>query len=97
MIDDDNGDLNKYYFKLGQHYAGLKEYKVRLESFDVFFHNCVQMAEKFYLSGNLYKHAIEMYNTAGLWEQVKLFYCLLDLHFLIRHINWQASTLTQLK
>ena len=67
------------------------------------------MAEKFYLSGNLYKHAIEMYNTAGLWEQVKLSYCLinsnkqfdkqclLDLHFLIRHINWQASTLTQLK
>ena len=55
------------------------------------------MAEKFYLSGNLYKHAIEMYNTAGLWEQVKLFYCLLDSHFLIRHINWQASTLTQLK
>ena len=32
-----------------------------------------QMAEKFYLSGNLYKHAIEMYNTAGLWEQVKAF------------------------
>ena len=30
MIDDDNGDLNKYYFKLGQHYAGLKEYKVGL-------------------------------------------------------------------
>ena len=55
------------------------------------------MAEKFYLSGNLYKHAIEMYNTAGLWEQVKLFYCLLDLYFLIRHINWQASTSTQLK
>ena len=27
------------------------------------------MAEKFYLSGNLYKHAIEMYNTAGMWEQ----------------------------
>ena len=36
------------------HYAGLKEYK---------------MSEKFYLSGNLYKHAIEMYNTAGMWEQ----------------------------
>ena len=54
VIDDDSGELNKYYFKLGQHYAGLREYK---------------MAEKFYLSGNLYKHAIEMYNTAGMWEQ----------------------------
>ena len=54
VIDDSSGDLNKYYFKLGQHYAGLREYK---------------MAEKFYLSGNLYKHAIEMYNSAGLWEQ----------------------------
>ena len=54
VIDDNSGDLNKYYFKLGQHYSGLREYK---------------MAEKFYMSGNLYKHAIEMYNTAGMWEQ----------------------------
>ena len=54
VIDDNSGDMNKYYFKLGQHYAGLREYK---------------MAEKFYMSGNLYKHAIEMYNTAGMWEQ----------------------------
>ena len=72
MIDDDNGDLNKYYFKLGQHYAGLKEYKVGLLTHNpLIIDACVQMAEKFYLSGNLYKHAIEMYNTAGLWEQVK--------------------------
>ena len=54
VIDDSSGELNKYYFKLGQHYAGLREYK---------------MAEKFFISGNLYKHAIEMYNVAGLWEQ----------------------------
>ena len=54
VIDDSSGELNKYYFKLGQHYASLREYK---------------MAEKFYMSGNLYKHAIEMYNTAGMWEQ----------------------------
>ena len=73
MIDDDNGDLNKYYFKLGQHYAGLKEYKVCLwPSYPLISDPLAQMAEKFYLSGNLYKHAIEMYNTAGLWEQVMI-------------------------
>ena len=66
--------MNKYYFKLGQHYAGLKEYKVGIWSTEPCYYNIfVQMAEKFYLSGNLYKHAIEMYNTAGLWEQVKVF------------------------
>ena len=54
VVDDSSGDLNKYYFKLAQHYAGLREYK---------------MAEKFYLSGNFKKHAIEMYNSAGMWEQ----------------------------
>ena len=55
MVEDKSGELNKYYYKLGQHYAGLGEYK---------------MAEKFFLAGSLQKHAIEMYNSAGKWEQV---------------------------
>jgi len=54
VVEDKSGELNKYYFKLGQHYAGLGEYK---------------MAEKFFLAGGLQKHAIEMYNSAGKWEQ----------------------------
>jgi intraflagellar transport protein 172 len=54
VVEDKSGELNKYYFKLGQHYAGLAEYK---------------MAEKFFLAGGLQKHAIEMYNSAGKWEQ----------------------------
>ena len=45
--------------------------------------------------GNHYKHAIEMYNTARTGEALLLFIRLI--YFLIRHINWQASTLTQLK
>ena len=53
-MDDKSGELNKYYYKLGQHYAGLGEHK---------------MAEKFFLAGGLQKHAIEMYNAAGKWEQ----------------------------
>ena len=54
VVNDNSGELNKYYFKLGQHYASLREYK---------------MAENFFLSGNFKKHAIEMYNSAGKWEQ----------------------------
>ena len=54
VVDDTSGDLNKYYFKLGQHFSGLREYK---------------MAEKFFMAGNFKKHAIEMYNSAGKWEQ----------------------------
>ncbi len=54
VVDDKGGELNKYYYKLGQHYAGLGELK---------------MAEKFFLAGGLQKHAIEMYNSAGKWEQ----------------------------
>ena len=54
VIDNSNDELNKYYFKLGQHYASVKEYK---------------MAEKFYMQGNTHKTAIEMYNTAGMWEE----------------------------
>ena len=50
MIDDVSGDLNKYFFKLGQHFAGVGEYK---------------MAEKFYLDGSMHRQAIEMYNNAG--------------------------------
>ena len=83
--------MNKYYFKLGQHYAGLKEYKVSTWSTEPHYHNIfAQMAEKFYLSGNLYKHAIEMYNTAGLWEQVKvflLFFFLIILEFFADRIS----------
>ena len=54
MIDDDNGELNKYYYKLGQHFAGVGEYK---------------MAERFYLDGSMHRQAIEMYNSAGMWEE----------------------------
>ena len=54
VIDDSNDELSKYYFKLGQHYASIKEYK---------------MAEKFYMQGNTHKTAIEMYNSAGMWEE----------------------------
>ena len=53
MIDDSTGELNQYYFKLGQHYASVKEFK---------------MAERFYLQGHSHKTAIEMYNGAGMWE-----------------------------
>ena len=54
VVDDNTGELNKYYFKLGQHFSSMREFK---------------MAEKFYLTGNFKKHAIDMYNNAGLWEQ----------------------------
>jgi intraflagellar transport protein 172 len=54
VIDDSSGDLNKYYFKLGQHFTSVRDYK---------------MAEKFYLEGNMHKQAIEMYNAAGMWEE----------------------------
>ena len=54
VIDDSSGELNKYYFHLGQHFASVKEYR---------------MAEKFYSDGGMHKHAIEMYNGAGMWEE----------------------------
>ena len=54
VIDDDNGELNKYHYKLGQHFAGVGEYK---------------MAERFYLDGSMHRQAIEMYNSAGMWEE----------------------------
>ncbi len=54
VIDDNSNELNKYYFKLGQHFASVREYK---------------MAEKFYMDGNMQKQAIEMYNQAGMWEE----------------------------
>ena len=54
VIDDDNGELNKYHYKLGQHFAGAGEYK---------------MAERFYLDGSMHRQAIEMYNSAGMWEE----------------------------
>ena len=53
VVDDSTGELNQYYFKLGQHYASVREYK---------------MAETFYMQGDNYKQAIEMYNNAGMWE-----------------------------
>ncbi len=43
VIDDDSGDLNKYFFQLGQHLASVREYKA---------------AESFYLQGNMHKQAI---------------------------------------
>ncbi len=54
VIDDDTGELNKYYYKLGQYYESIKEY---------------QMAQRFYMQGNMAKRAIEMYNKAGMWEE----------------------------
>ena len=54
VIDDSTGELNPYYYKLGQHYASVKEFK---------------MAERFYMQGNSHKTAIEMYNSAGMWEE----------------------------
>ncbi|XP_071746269.1 intraflagellar transport protein 172 homolog [Lepeophtheirus salmonis] len=55
VIDDgESGELNKYYFKLGGHYASIKEYK---------------MAETFYLKGGMEKIAIEMYNSVAKWEE----------------------------
>ena len=54
VIDDTTGELNEYYLKLGQHYASVREYK---------------MAETFYMQGNNHKQAIEMYNSAGMWEE----------------------------
>ena len=43
---DDSGDLNKYFFQLGQHLASVREYKA---------------AESFYLQGNMHKQAIGNY------------------------------------
>ena len=54
MIDDETGELNKYYYKLGQHYASIKEYA---------------QAQKFYMAGKAPKKAIEMYIEAGMWEE----------------------------
>ncbi len=54
VIDDQSGDLNKHYFQLGQHFASTREF---------------QLAERFYLEGNMHKQAIEMYNSAGMWEE----------------------------
>ena len=54
VIDDSDGGLNEYYMKLGQHFASVREYN---------------MAEQFYMQGNNHKQAIEMYNSAGMWEE----------------------------
>ena len=54
VIDDDSGELNKYYYKLGQHYESIREHG---------------MAQRFYMQGNMPKQAIEMYNKAGMWEE----------------------------
>ena len=54
MIDDETGELNKYYYKLGNHYASIKEY---------------QLAQRFYMQGKASKKAIEMYIEAGMWEE----------------------------
>lgn len=40
MIDDSSGELNKYYYKLGQHFASSQDYKA---------------AEKFYMRANMHK------------------------------------------
>ena len=54
VIDDDSGELNKYYLQLGKHYASAKDY---------------DMAHRFYMKGGQAKKAIEMYNEAGMWEE----------------------------
>jgi hypothetical protein len=40
VIDDSSGELNKYYYKLGQHFVSLQDYKA---------------AEKFYMRANMHK------------------------------------------
>ena len=42
VIDDSSGELNKYYYKLGQHFVSLQDYKA---------------AEKFYMKANMHKQA----------------------------------------
>ena len=54
VIDDDSGELNKYYLQLGKHHASAKDY---------------DMAHKFYMKGGQAKKVIEMYNEAGMWEE----------------------------
>ncbi len=54
VIDDDTGELHKYYLKLGQHYESLGEFS---------------MAQRFYMQADSAKKAIEMYNNAGKWEE----------------------------
>ncbi|MCL4124638.1 UNVERIFIED_CONTAM: hypothetical protein GTU68_062016, partial [Idotea baltica] len=52
-VDDDEA-LVPHLMKLGQHYASIHDLKT---------------AEKFYIRGQMYKQAIEMYNQAGEWER----------------------------
>ena len=54
VIDDDSGELKKYYLQLGKHHASAKDY---------------DMAHKFYMKGGQAKKVIEMYNEAGMWEE----------------------------
>jgi intraflagellar transport protein 172 len=52
--DAANADLAKYYVKLAQHYASIKEYSV---------------AQRFFLQADMPRSAVEMYNAAGMWEE----------------------------
>ena len=78
VIDDSSGELNKYYYHLGQHFASVKEYR---------------MAEKFYSDGGMHKHAIEMYNGAGMWQR----YLLIPLNSFINLIFFYFFVSKQVK
>jgi hypothetical protein len=51
VIDDSSGELNKYYYKLGQHFVSLQDYK---------------QAEKFYMKANMHKQASTLEMTIPL-------------------------------
>ncbi|XP_014675210.1 PREDICTED: intraflagellar transport protein 172 homolog [Priapulus caudatus] len=55
IVELQDPDLaSKYYYKIAQHYASVQQY---------------ELAEKFYVEAGMTTEAIEMYNSAGLWEQ----------------------------
>uniref|UniRef100_A0A3P8UXR3 Intraflagellar transport protein 172 homolog n=1 Tax=Cynoglossus semilaevis TaxID=244447 RepID=A0A3P8UXR3_CYNSE len=51
---DKDSSAGKYYVKIAQHYASMQEYEV---------------AEQLYVKGGHIKDAIDMYTTAGRWEE----------------------------
>ncbi|XP_004083357.1 intraflagellar transport protein 172 homolog [Oryzias latipes] len=51
----DDPSTAKYYIKIAQHYASIRDY---------------EMAEQLFVKGGRVRDAIEMYTTAGRWEEV---------------------------
>ncbi|XP_052833703.1 intraflagellar transport protein 172 homolog [Octopus bimaculoides] len=50
----DSSTVTKYYKKIADHYAQVKEYKI---------------AERLYLAADCMKEAVDMYNEVGMWQQ----------------------------